>query len=131
MILKTNKISKQMSIEHLVKFPEILGKLETTSSQDLITVNAINQAKEMEKQTAVEWLDNELWALKLKLRGGEISLDFYFEQKIKLINQAIEMEKEQMLEYIKKNYCIGHKSLEFHRLEFEEYYNETYKIEEK
>ena len=81
--------------------------------------------------TAVEWLDNELWALKLKLRGGEISLDFYFEQKIKLINQAKEMEREQMWEYIKKNYCIGHNSLEFHRLEFEQYYNETYKKEEK
>jgi hypothetical protein len=40
--------------------------------------------------------------------------------------QLLEMEKEQMWEYIKKNYCIGHKSLEFHRLEFEQYYNETY-----
>jgi hypothetical protein len=41
------------------------------------------------------------------------------------------MEKEQMWEYIKKNYCIGHNSLEFHRLEFEQYYNETYKKEDK
>jgi hypothetical protein len=41
------------------------------------------------------------------------------------------MEKEQMWEYIKKNYCIGHKSLEFHRLEFDKYYNKTYKNEEK
>jgi hypothetical protein len=39
------------------------------------------------------------------------------------------MEKEKMWEYIKKNYCIGPNSLEFHRLEFEQYYNETYKKE--
>ena len=44
----------------------------------------------------------------------------------KWCNEAKEMEKEQMWEYIKKNYCIGDKSLEFHRLEFEKYYNETY-----
>ena len=40
--------------------------------------------------------------------------------------QAKEMEKEQMWEYIKKNYCIGHRSLEFHLLEFEQYFEETY-----
>jgi len=43
------------------------------------------------------------------------------------VERAKEMEKEQMWDYIKKNYCIGDKSLEFHRLEFEKYYNETYK----
>jgi len=37
------------------------------------------------------------------------------------------IEKQQMWEYIKKNYCIGDKSLEFHRLEFEKYFNETYR----
>lgn len=42
------------------------------------------------------------------------------------IKQAKEMEKQQMWEYIKNNYCIGYRSLEFHRLEFEHYYNETY-----
>jgi hypothetical protein len=46
---------------------------------------------------------------------------------IPMQEQAKEMEKEQMWEYIKKIYCIGDKSLEFHRLEFEQYYNETYK----
>jgi hypothetical protein len=71
----------------------------------------------MSKQTAVDYLFNELIA-----NPGNF---------IKAYKQAKEMEKEQMWEYIKKNYCIGHKSLEFHRLEFEQYYNETYKKEEQ
>jgi hypothetical protein len=84
----------------------------------------------MSKQTAVEWLDNELWALKLKLRGGEISLDFYFEQKIKLINQAKQMEKEQIKEAYMSALPYG---LEYSHYDkyANKYYNETYKKEEK
>jgi hypothetical protein len=67
----------------------------------------------MSKQTAVEWV-----LQKILIENGIVNSD---------IEQAYKMEKEQMWEYIKKNYCIGHKSLEFHRLEFEQYYNETYK----
>jgi len=85
----------------------------------------------MSKQTAVEWLDNELWALKLKLRGGEISLDFYFEQKIKLINHAKQMEKEHIMDaHIAGMEFIAvdpNKYVE----DAEQYYNETYKKEEK
>jgi hypothetical protein len=66
-------------------------------------------------KTAVEWLIEEL-------EDNGINLDLASE----LIKQAKEMEKEQMWKYIKINYCIGHRSLEFHRLEFEQYYNETY-----
>jgi hypothetical protein len=68
------------------------------------------------KQTAVEWLFNQI-------KKDIIGLEFDYADEF---NQANEMEKEQMWEYIKKNYCIGHRSLEFHRLEFEQYYNETY-----
>jgi hypothetical protein len=50
---------------------------------------------------------------------------------VEAYNQAKEMEKQQMFEYIKNNYCIGNKSLEFHRLEFEQYYNKTFKEIEK
>jgi hypothetical protein len=49
----------------------------------------------MAQQTAVEWLDNELWKLRLKLRGGEVSIKFYLEQEARLILQAKGMEKEQ------------------------------------
>jgi hypothetical protein len=78
----------------------------------------------MSKQTAVEWLIEEIINhLGIRIENTK--------DGVNLINQAKEMEKEQMWEYIKKNYCIGNKSLEFHRLEFEQYYNETYKKEEK
>jgi hypothetical protein len=50
----------------------------------------------MEQQTGVEWLDNELWKLRLKLRGGEISIKFYLEEERRLILQAKEMEKQQI-----------------------------------
>jgi hypothetical protein len=49
-------MSKQTTVEHLVKFNQILGKLETTSSQDLITVNAITQVNEMNIPTAENFL---------------------------------------------------------------------------
>jgi len=68
----------------------------------------------MSKQTAVDWLIEEMHKNIVWI-------------PIPMQEQAKEMEKEQMWEYIKKIYCIGDKSLEFHRLEFEQYYNETYK----
>jgi hypothetical protein len=42
------------------------------------------------------------------------------------LKQAKAIEKQQMWEYINKNYCIGLKSLEFHKLEFEKYFEQTY-----
>jgi hypothetical protein len=69
-------------------------------------------------KTAVEQLAIALYeGGYLKGNGDEIQ---------EIVEMFKEMEKEQMWEYIKKNYCIGPKSLEFHRLEFENYYNETY-----
>ena len=65
------------------------------------------------KQSSIEWLIDNLY-LKDSLKWGNI------------IEQAKAMHKEEMFEYIKQNVCIGHKSLEFHRLEFEQYYNETF-----
>jgi hypothetical protein len=72
----------------------------------------------MSKQTAVEWLIEEM-------HKNIVWIPVPMQEKAK------EMEKEQMWDYIKKIYCIGHKSLEFHRLEFEQYYNEIYKKEDK
>jgi hypothetical protein len=73
------------------------------------------------QQTAVDILCGKL-AMKL---GIPQAMTFYIDHQEE-IREAKEMEKEQMWEYIKNNYCIGHRSLEFHRLEFEQYYNETY-----
>jgi len=72
----------------------------------------------MSKQTAVEWLIEEM-------HKNIVWIPVPMQEKAK------EIEREQMWEYIKKNYCIGHNSLEFHRLEFEQYYNKTYKKEDK
>jgi hypothetical protein len=78
------------------------------------------------QQTAVEWLFQETLGITLQLTNKRISHTNWELQMVKLHEQAKEMEKEQMWEYIKNNYCIGHRSLEFHRLEFEEYFEETY-----
>jgi hypothetical protein len=85
----------------------------------------IPKAKQISKLTAVEIL--ELKLLGIVSFDSEVLRNKYKEQ----FRIAKEMEKEQMWDYIKKNYCIGDKSLEFHRLEFEKYYNETYKNIEK
>jgi hypothetical protein len=71
----------------------------------------------MSKQTAVEYLI-EVLRVNAGIRVSK-----------QLQEEVLQMEKEKMWEYIKKNYCIGPNSLEFHRLEFEQYYNETYKKE--
>ena len=79
----------------------------------------------MSKLTAVEIL--ELKLLGIVSFDSEVLRNKYKEQ----FKIAKAIEKEQMWDYIKKNYCIGDKSLEFHRLEFEKYYNETFKNEKK
>jgi hypothetical protein len=43
------------------------------------------------------------------------------------IEKAKEMEKQQMWNYIESNYVNGENSLAFHKAEFEQYYNETFK----
>jgi hypothetical protein len=79
-----------------------------------------NKNTSHDKQTAVEWLDNQLWNLRLKLRGGEISFNLYFEQEVKLIEQAKEMEKQQKIDAYDYHRCIGNFE------NGEQYYNETY-----
>jgi hypothetical protein len=46
---------KQTAVEFLVKeFSEILGKIKTEPMQDLLLVDAVNKAKEMEKQQIID-----------------------------------------------------------------------------
>jgi hypothetical protein len=68
------------------------------------------------KQTAVEWFWIHL--------EDNISKKYF-----DLFEQAKEMEKQQMWNYIETNYVIGENSLLFHKQEFEQYYNETFKKE--
>jgi|688.fasta_scaffold2502813_2 hypothetical protein len=81
----------------------------------------------MAQQTAVEWLDNELWKLRLKVRGQEISIDIYFKEEAKLILQAKEMEKQQKKDaWVDGNgtqRCIANKEVDEC---FDNYYTEVY-----
>jgi hypothetical protein len=111
-------MNNKTAVAHLVKFPEILGELKTTSLQDLITENAINQAKEMKKQTAVEWLQERLL---LSLSDELKSLNGFF-----II--AKEMEKEQSQAYAA--FAIRCDRAKMRILEFNDYVK-LYENEEK
>jgi len=69
------------------------------------------------KQTAVEWLINELTILghNFKLYNREI-------------NQAKQMEKDQIIEAYTHAYLIGEDfiSIKYAKIQSEQYYNETY-----
>ena len=71
------------------------------------------------KQSSIEWLVDQLDNF-LELYPSE------WEKIIEIKEKAKAMHKEEMFEYIKQKYCIGQMSLEFHTLEFEQYYNEHY-----
>jgi hypothetical protein len=50
-------MEKQTAVEFLARFPEVLGKLDTTSSKDIL-INPINQGKQMTpKEKAEELVD--------------------------------------------------------------------------
>jgi hypothetical protein len=103
---------KQITIEHLVKFNEILGKLNTTSSQDIL-INSNTQAKE--KQTAVEWLVEKLILDELiDVKNGH--------EFLHLQDKAKEMEKEQIMEAFDE---CGNWQDKYS--DSEHYYNKTYK----
>ena len=77
------------------------------------------------KQTAVEWLVEELNKWRIK----EFGLNAVIGIPTEVFEQAKEMEKEQM-----KNACIQHsyENKSFQKLlekQFEQYYNETFKSE--
>lgn len=65
------RMTKQTTVEHLVKFPEISGEANTTSSQDTIAINPTNQGIIMTpKQKACElytFYRNVIWDI-----GGEL-----------------------------------------------------------
>jgi hypothetical protein len=80
----------------------------------------INKTKQTAVDSIIEFCQKQMDNDSSIHKGVYLSIIKFCEE------QAKEMEKEQMWEYIKKNYCIGHRSLEFHLLEFEEYFEETY-----
>lgn len=61
----------------------------------------------MENLTAVEWLDDEMWKLRLLFRSGDISIPLYFQKEEKLFEQAKQMEKQQLIDAHTIGYVIG------------------------
>ena len=51
------------------------------------------------KQTAVEWLSDNLWFLKEQMANKEITIGQYTISRVKLIERAKAMEKEQMIDF--------------------------------
>ena len=80
----------------------------------------------MSKQTAVEWFSSNVWKLTSQLISKEITLGRYAVLYFELHEQAEEMEKEQIMEAFEDG-----NEQSFICKEGIEYYNETYKKEEK
>ena len=78
------------------------------------------------KQTSIDWLLKSSKQLYYDLHEGRIHQHEYHPKLKEIEAKAKQMHKEEMFEYIKQKYCIGQMSMEFHRLEFEQYYNETF-----
>jgi hypothetical protein len=78
------------------------------------------------KQSSIEYFKTQIVDIVEDYKDGIITLNEYIIHINSTFEQAKAMHKEEMFEYIKQKYCIGHRSLEFHRLEFDKYYNETF-----
>jgi hypothetical protein len=90
------------------------------------------------KQTAVEWYENEINALFDKYENKEISESEFLIMKHNLFYPAKEMEKEQMLKTFAESRVISVEcavwNCEGDRKKwesFEQYYNETFKANDK
>lgn len=78
------------------------------------------------KQSSIEHYEEEINKLINQFFKKSINKTDFIIQNHNLFYKIKEMHKEEMFEYIKQKYCIGQMSLEFHTLEFEQYYNEHY-----
>ena len=83
-------------------------------------IKHLNQNKM--KQTAVEWLNKELYQLDTKVRSYK-TID-YIKKRQSIIQQAIEMEKQQIMQAFDKGKWD---SMAFNGTPNEKYYNETFK----
>ena len=88
------------------------------------------------KQTAVEWMANELLHLDHEFDMKLIDKNEYQARRKQVTNQAKEMEKEQMNNFFKNGIEYGFDSYHANELaeeptrpNFEQYYNETFKSE--
>jgi hypothetical protein len=80
----------------------------------------------MSKQTAVEWYEKEINSLLEKYEAKEILKREFITMKHNLFYDAKEMEKEQIIDAFDEGNPNG-----FILKDGEQYFNETYKKEEK
>lgn len=59
------------------------------------------------KQTAVEWLDNQLSSLRLKLRTGEIDIPTHNAEQISIVFKALKMECQQLEDKYRDGFDMG------------------------
>jgi hypothetical protein len=83
------------------------------------------------KQTAVEWLSDNLWLLKEQMANKEITIGQYTISRVKLIEQAKAMEKEQMIDAWGNGWLNDYQSDEDVKNSAEQYYNKTFNTNEK
>ncbi len=79
----------------------------------------------MKKQTAVEWLFEQLFDSFEKFNNGEYTFDEYLSQNLKVRKQALKMDKEQTIQF---GYDILIQADEEQNgyVDVEECYNSTY-----
>jgi hypothetical protein len=80
------------------------------------------------KQTAVEWLADEIIMLEERLRQEEINLNDFMDLKDDLVTKALEIEKEQI---VKAAYEFMGTNFDSNIGRAEQYYNGTYKQQEQ
>jgi uncharacterized protein (DUF302 family) len=81
------------------------------------------------KQTAVEWLIEQLDKLEYEYENKGIGVLKYIDRSKEIRNQAKQMEKEQMIEFIKKAPIKTGLLREpdiYYIIDAESHYNETY-----
>lgn len=81
------------------------------------------------KQTAVEWYNDEMDQLVSMLITNQLSISRYNELQNKLLEQAKAMEREQIIEAHKSGQHYADNFEVPHSEEAEDYYNETFKPE--
>ncbi len=74
------------------------------------------------KQTAVEWLDEQIEYISIQIIDGFLTIKEFMEEREKLFSQAKEMEKQQIVDA----FNVGFKDTGLSFLQGEQYYKETF-----
>ena len=85
--------------------------------------------KDEKKQTAVEWLFEELNKIRIEDESGNIGALSFFLQQDEALNQAKEMEKQQIMDAVK--YGNHNPLMASAKMLGDQYYKETYEAKER